>query len=643
MSLAYFMGSVNLWTALPPLIITSLFFSIFERSNPEGRVSDTNEIKIEYDFIVIGAGSSGAVVANRLTEVADWKVLLLEAGGDETIVSDIPATAFYLQRTDIDWQYRTVAQSGSCLAFNDNKCNWPRGKILGGSSVLNYMLYVRGNKKDYDDWEALGNTGWSFDNVLPYFIKSEDNRNPYLAANTQYHGTGGYLTVQEPPFSTPLLKAFIQGGQELGYEHLDCNGAQQTGFMKAQGTIRRGSRCSTAKAFLRPVRDRPNLHISMNSLVHKIIIDPITKQATAVRFEKDGQIYTVEARKEIVLSAGAVNSPQLLMLSGVGPADHLQSFDIPVMADLPVGDNLQDHISLGGMVFTFDKPYSVMDSRYFNIPSILNWTINGVGPLTTLGGVEGLAWVNTKFATESDWPDIQFMFVAGTPTSDFGSIVKANNGVRDDVWDAYYKPVEGRDTWQVIPKLLRPESTGTIRLASADPHTAPLIDPKYFEKEQDLKVLVEGTKIALALGKTEAFQQIGTKFYDAIFPGCEQFTPWTDEYWGCFIRHYSSTIYHASGSCKMGPSSDKTAVVDPTLKVYGIKGLRVIDCSIMPKIVSGNTNAPAIMIGEKGSDLIKADWPLSKRENATASQFKQALPIHVEESNIEKGENFVSS
>uniref|UniRef100_A0A0P5TWX8 Glucose dehydrogenase (FAD, quinone) n=1 Tax=Daphnia magna TaxID=35525 RepID=A0A0P5TWX8_9CRUS len=613
MSLAYFMGSVNLWTALPPLIITSLFFSIFERSNPEGRVSDTNEIKIEYDFIVIGAGSSGAVVANRLTEVADWKVLLLEAGGDETIVSDIPATAFYLQRTDIDWQYRTVAQSGSCLAFNDNKCNWPRGKVLGGSSVLNYMLYVRGNKRDYDDWEAKGNTGWSYDDVLPYFIKSEDNRNPYIAANTKYHGTGGYLTVQEPAWTTPLAAAFVEAGVEMGYENNDGNAAKQTGFMLAQATNRRGRRCSTAKAFLRPIRNRQNLHISMHSHVHKIIIDPVTKQATAVRFEKKGQIYQVNAKKEIIVSAGSVNSPQLLMLSGVGPANHLQSFGIPVIEDLPVGDNLQDHISLGGMVFTVNKPFGSTEARYYTLPALLNYTMNSAGPLASLGGCEGLAWVNTKYADPSgDFPDIEFHFVSGTPASDSGRSIRFNNGVRDDIWEKYYKPVMDKDMWQVIPMLLRPESTGTIRLASSDPYTAPLIDPKYFSKIQDLNVLIEGTKIGLALGKTEAFQKLGSKFYDAIFPGCEQFTPWTDDYWGCFIRHYSQTIYHPAGTCKMGPSTDPTAVVDPQLKVYGIQGLRVVDCSIMPNVVSGNTNAPTIMIGEKASDMIKADWLVTK-------------------------------
>ncbi|XP_045036542.1 glucose dehydrogenase [FAD, quinone]-like [Daphnia magna] len=630
MPLSQIVGNLSVWASFPAFVLYYLFYSSFEFNNPEGRVSDTTTFLNAYDFIVIGAGSSGSVVANRLTEMSDSKVLLLEAGGDETIISDIPGVVHHLQRTNIDWSYKTVPQTGSCLAFKDNRCIWPRGKVLGGTSVLNYMVYARGNKQDYDQWEADGNPGWSYKDVLPYFIKSEDNRNPYIAANKEYHGTGGYLTVEEPTYKTPLLAAFIQAGVEMGYENVDCNAAQQTGFMVAQATGRRGTRCSTAKAFLRPIRKRHNLYISMRSLVHKIIIDSSTKQATAVRFEKGGQIYEVRANKEIIVSAGTVNSPQLLMLSGIGPKDHLNSLGIPLMADLPVGDNLQDHIALGGMVFTINKPFGVVEARYYSLSSLLNYTMHGTGPLASLGGTEGVAWVKTKYAPPGDWPDIQYHFVSATPASESGLFFRYNTNMKDNVWDNYYKPIINTDMWQLIPTLLRPKSRGTIRLASNDPYAVPVIDPKYFSNNEDLDVLIEGTKIALALGKTEAFQLLGTKFYDKIFPGCESHTPWTDAYWGCFIRHYSSAIYHMTGTCKMGPSTDATAVVDPQLRVHGIKGLRVVDCSIMPNVVSGNTNVPAIMIGEKASDMIKAKW-LRRKTDEELLRNSNAIDVDREE------------
>ncbi|XP_046656156.1 glucose dehydrogenase [FAD, quinone]-like [Daphnia pulicaria] len=598
--------TATLWFV--PLIVAAVSFYQYDKTDPEGRPKDTKVIYKYYDFIVIGAGSAGAVVANRLSEQPDWNVLLLEAGGDETETSDVPALAAYLQLSELDWQYKTEPQPTACLAFNDKRCSWPRGKVLGGSSVLNYMLYVRGNRRDYDSWEQMGNYGWGYDHVLPYFTKSEDNRNPYLA-ESPYHGVGGYLTVQEAPYKTPLATAFVEGGVELGYEHRDGNGAYQTGFMISQGTIRRGSRCSTSKAFLRPVRKRKNLHIAMHSHVMQIMIDPETYQAYAVKFQRKGKIYIIQATKEIVVSAGSVNTPQLLMLSGVGPAEHLRELGIPVIADLRVGDNLQDHIAAGGMVFTLEQPVSLVQSRFENLPSILRYAMFDSGPLTTLGGVEGLAWVNTKYANHSDdWPDIEFHFVSGTPAADGGAQIRRVHGVTDFVWDNYFAPIAYRDTWSVVPMLLRPKSVGYIRLASADPFDKPLIYPNYFVDDQDVRVLVEGVKIGLALGETASFKKLGTKFWAQPFPGCEHLPLWTDDYWACFVRHYSSTIYHPTGTAKMGPIGDPTAVVDPELRVYGVHNLRVVDASIMPNVPSGNTNAPSIMVGEKGADLIKSFW-----------------------------------
>lgn len=285
---------------------------------------------------------------------------------------------------------------------------------MGGSSVLNYMLYVRGNKKDYDQWEQAGNVGWNAEEVLYYFKKSEDNRNPYLS-RTEYHSVNGYLTVQESPWRTPLAAAFIQAGAEMGYTNRDVNGEMQTGFMIPQGTLRKGARCSTSKAFLRPCRLRKNLHIAMNAHVTRVMIDPNTKTARGVEFLRNGQRHTVKCLKETILSAGAINSPQLLMLSGIGPSKHLNELGIPVVQDLKVGENLQDHMGLGGLTFLVDQPVSIQQSRVQNVQTVLNYAAMGDGPLTVMGGVEGLAFINTKYANQTeDFPDIEFHFVSGS-------------------------------------------------------------------------------------------------------------------------------------------------------------------------------------------------------------------------------------
>jgi len=592
-----------------PFLLASLTYYHYQDNNPERKVVAVDKLLRSYDFIIVGAGSAGSVVANRLTENPDWKVLLVEAGGDETEISDVPALAAYLQLGRMDWKYKTEPQPGrACLGHTDQRCNWPRGKVLGGSSVLNYMLYVRGNRADYDSWEAAGNPGWGYRSALHYFKKSEDNRNPYLAA-TPYHGTGGYLTVQEAPWRTPLATAFVEAGVEMGYDNRDGNGEFQTGFMVPQGTIRRGSRCSTSKAFLRPVRHRPNLHVSTNSQVLKVLIDNKSKAAFGVRLKRGEATYTVLARKEVILSAGTLNTAQLLMLSGVGPASHLTQLGIPVHQDLPVGENLQDHYGTGALTFTVDQPVSLVQTRYENIPSVLKYAIFGSGPLTVLGGVEGLAWVSTKFTNRSaDHPDIEFHFVSGSPASDGGRQIRKAHGISDGMWQMY-RPLAYRDTWSVIPMLLRPKSRGRISLRSANPHDKPVFQAGYFTHPEDIKVLVEGVKIALAMAQTQAFSRLGTRFWDEIpMPGCEDTNLWSDEYWTCMCRQYTTTIYHHSGSAKMGPPNDPASVVNHQLKVYGVPRLRVIDASMMPTIVSGNTNAPTIMIGEKGADLIKADW-----------------------------------
>lgn len=486
-------------------------------------------------------------------------------------------------------------------------------QVLGGSSVLNYMIYVRGNRYDFDQWESFGNTGWAYRDVLKYFIKSEDNRNPYLAKN-EYHGRGGYLTVQEAPWRTPLVAAFVESGVEIGYENRDINGAVQTGFMIAQGTIRRGSRCSTAKAFLRPVRTRRNLDISLNSQTTKVLINPLTMKAYGVEYVKRGIKRVVYARKEVILSAGAINSPQLLMLSGVGPKEHLKEVGIRVLKDLPVGENLQDHVGVGGLTFLVDKPVSIVQNRFQAFPITMNYVVNERGPMTTLGGLEGIAFVNTKYANSSGlWPDIQFHMAPASFSSDNGQIVRKILGLTDEIYDTVYRPIANKDAWTIMPLLLRPNTRGYVRLKSSNPFHYPIMNPRYHEDRLDVNRLVEGIKIALQVANGKPFKQFGSRLYMKPLPNCKQHTFMTDEYIECQVRTISMTIYHQCGTAKMGPSWDPGAVVDPRLRVHGIEGLRVIDASIMPTIVSGNTNAAVIMIGEKGADLIKEDWLQRKR------------------------------
>lgn len=430
--------------------------------------------------------------------------------------------------------------------------------------------------------------------------------------------------MQDSPYVTPLGVAFLQAAEEMGYDIRDVNGEQQTGFAFYQYTMRRGARCSTAKAFVRPIQLRKNFHLSLWSHVTRVLIDPSSKRAYGVEFIREGRKEIVYAKKEVILSAGAINSPQLLMLSGVGPRAHLEQLGIPVLRDSPgVGQNLQDHIAIGGITFLIDYEISVVMDRLVNINTALRYAVTEDGPLTSSVGLEVAGFISTKYANQSDdWPDIELMLTSSSTNSDGGTHIKNAHGLSDEFYNEVFDKINNRDVFGVFPMMLRPKSRGYIRLKSKDPLDYPLLYHNYLTHPDDVAVLREGVKASIAFGETSSMKRFGSRFHSKPVPNCKHIPLFTDEYWNCFVRQYTMTIYHMSCTAKMGPASDPMAVVDPELRVHGIDGLSVIDASIMPTITNGNINAPVIMIGEKGADMVKARWTLasrSKRNNATSA------------------------
>lgn len=424
-----------------------------------------------------------------------------------------------------------------------------------------------------------------------------------------WHGKNGPYTVSSVSFKSPAARAFIAAGIESGYPYVDYNGPSQVGYSFLQASIGDGIRQSTNVAYLYPITHRKNLHVRKKTLVTKILIDE-SKRVYGIQLYTNKKYYTINATREVILSAGAINTPQLLMLSGIGPTKQLKSLGIKPVVNLAVGYNLMDHTAPGALTFVanYSSPIQPI-SKIYDVDVFEEYFKHFDGPMASAGAIESLAFIETNETyNKNGYPDIEFMQLAGA--LDLDPVLKRNFGLRDDVYDAIYKDIieSGVSTFMVLPMIMRPKSRGRIKLRSTNPFDPPVILPNYFSDPHDIDVSVRGIRRLIELSKTQAMRKINAKFVSKPVPGCEKFEYDSDEYWECYTRHLTFTIYHYCGTAKMGPKSDKRAVVDPQLKVYGIRGLRVVDASIMPEIVTGHTNAPTIMIAEKAADLVKNEW-----------------------------------
>jgi choline dehydrogenase-like flavoprotein len=543
---------------------------------------------MEFDYVIVGGGSAGCVLAARLSEDPQVRVALLEAGPpDANVLIHCPAgLALLAKNGQANWAFATVPQKG----LNGRRGYQPRGKVMGGSSSVNAMVYMRGHRDDYDHWASLGNEGWSYDDVLPYFKRAEHNERGADA----FHGTGGPLNVMDLRSPNRFGPVFVEAGQQAGFPHnRDFNGAQQEGVGMYQVTHRNGERFSAAKAYVTPNLSRPNLKVITGAHATRILLEG--KRATGVEYLQGGATQQVRARREVLVCGGALMSPQLLMLSGIGPADHLKQHGIAVVHDAPgVGANLHDHVDV---VQVFDAPH-LKDLFGLSLPGIVRaikgifeWRDYRTGMLTT-NFAEAGGFIRSS--PEEAIPDLQLHFVIGKLV-DHGRKTAFGHGYSCHVC------------------ILRPESRGTVRLANKDPLAAPLIDPNFLAERSDVDRLVRGFR---------QMRRIMTQPALAGYRGREleaSAKAQSDAEIEAFIRERADTIYHPVGTCRMGPGAND--VVDSQLRVKGIESLRVVDASIMPRVIGGNTNAPVIMIGEKAADMIKAGG----RQGAEAVRAEPAI------------------
>ncbi|KAL7028164.1 hypothetical protein ACKWTF_005742 [Chironomus riparius] len=552
-----------------------------------------------FDFIIVGAGSAGSILANRLSERSDWNVLLIEAGGDPPMESQIPYFFSTTWNTSVSYSYFGMKTSKASKGYKHGPY-YPTGKILGGTSSVNAMLYVRGTPEDFNQWNL---TGWTFDDVLPYFKKSEGNK---VFSTSKYHNSNGPLSIENYGYTDAIGSGIFDGIKELGYKKLDdYHQDEHIGFINAQGTLINSERCGTARAFLSSIRDRPNLKVLKYARVTRLIIN--NSRVVGVKFLIKGRSMQALARKEVILSAGSFESPKILMISGIGRKEDLAPSKIQQVADLPVGYNLQEHL-ITFQYFNYLKSSAPTDkiSKYHN--SMSSYLSQRSGIYTGIGCSNVLGFINTD-DKKSKIPNIEYIHMCFPKQMiDFKDFIQ-NLGYNDHVMSQLIKANEIAPLFFALSVLLMPKSRGTIKLRSRSIYDNPIINLNFFDDDDDLATMVKSIREYRKLLNTKSFKKYEITETRVRFPECDAFPFDSDNYWRCYLKYISSAIYHPVGTCKMGKESDPTTVVTPNLKVKGISGLRVIDASIMPTNIRGHTNAPTMMIAEKGADIIKSEYP----------------------------------
>ncbi|XP_039443578.1 glucose dehydrogenase [FAD, quinone]-like [Culex pipiens pallens] len=558
----------------------------------------------EYDYIVVGAGPAGCVLANRLSEDPTVSVLLLELGKSEiSTIQTVPGAVSFQPSTNYNFGYLTEPQRGACLAMEGRRCAWHAGRGLGGSTIINVMVYTRGNRREFDAWNL---TGWSYDEVLPYYEKVE---NAKIRDFDEIRGTGGYLPVENSPYRTKLVDAFVESGQQFGLPFLDYNGKEQSGISYAQFTMKQGKRWSAGRAYLNSIQNRQNLHVLTKAWATKVLIDEAAKTASGVEYTRNKQTFRVAAKREVILSAGTFGSAKLLLLSGIGPNNHLSELGIKIIQDLPVGQTLYDHPGVLGPLFTVNK--TIDDNINFETMINFNNAVQymfGVGPLT-IPITEGISFIKTPVSEHPDpsIPDVEIMqFAAALPVDSSPSVQRFFN-LNNKTMEAFVKPLFNKRSFMYFPVLLHSRTKGSLTLKSTNPYHHPNFHYQYFDDDRDLQALVHGIKTALAITAQKPFRELGVELYRTKVPGCERYAIENDDYWRCYVRTMTTSVWHYVGTCKMGNDSDQSAVVDERLRVRGLRKLRVVDASVIPVAPLGHTSAYVYMIGEKAADMIKED------------------------------------